>query len=293
MLKEAVLKAGHKPQVIRHDRCQFVYDRKTPRVLYNSKKFPNVDVIIPRLSALKNVEIKASIIKQIQLMGIPVINEFLPSVRAKNKLRTLQILSHKGIGIPKTVVVRKLEYLDDALKRIGKMPVILKTPVGSLGVGVAIVESKRSLVSALDIFWKGFDDDTILIQEYIRESEGKDIRVFIVGDKIVASMQRKARRGEFRSNIHRGGTGRKVNLTMYEKKLALSAARALKLDVAGVDLLEKKGGAVVMEVNCNPGFEGIFGTTDINVAEEIVEYAVKKVENIKNSKRALRKKKKK
>lgn len=278
MIKEAILKLGHTVRIIRYDKCQLVYDGRTPRVLYNNKKFPKIDVIIPRLVALADVEAKASIIKQFQLMRIPVVNEFLPSVRAKNKLRTLQILSHKGIAVPKTIVIRRFEYLDGALKRIGRMPVILKTPFGSLGVGVAIIESRRSLVSALDILWKGFNSDTILIQEYIRESEGKDIRVFIVGDKIVAIMQRIAKRGEFRSNIYQGGTGKKISLTMYERKLALAAVRALKLDVAGVDLLEKQGGAVVMEVNCNPGLEGITEATGIDVASEIVKYAIKKVQ---------------
>lgn len=274
MLREAALKLGHEVSIIKFERCQMLYDRRGARVLYNGKKFPKFDVIIPRPGSSGSNLLKVSLVKQLEMMRIPVVNRFLPTVNAKNKLRTLQILAHKGIPIPRTVVVRRLEYIDVALRKIGKMPVILKTSHGSLGVGVAIVESRRSLVSALDIFWEKIQDDVILIQEYIRESEGKDIRVFIVGGKIVAAMKRVARKGEFRSNIHLGGVGQIINLTQYERKLALGAARALKLDVAGVDLLEKNGGAVVMEVNCNPGFEGIVTATGINVAEEMVKYAV-------------------
>ncbi|MBU1992638.1 MAG: RimK family alpha-L-glutamate ligase [Patescibacteria group bacterium] len=283
MLRDEAKKQGYRVSIIRFDRCQMVWDQMGPRVLYQGKKFPDVDIVIPRIGIRMSNLIKISIVKQIQMMGIPVVNSFLPISRAKDKLRTMQILSYNGIPIPKTVVVNKLEYLDTALKKIGTLPVILKTSFGSLGVGVAIVESRRSLISALDVFWSRLGNDIIMMQEYIKESEGKDIRVFVVGGKIIASMERKAKEGEFRSNIHRGGTGAPVKLTNYEKKLALRAVKALKLDVAGVDLLEKKGGAVVMEVNCNPGLESITETTGVNVSSAVIKYAVEKA-RLKKSK---------
>lgn len=275
MLQAAVKELGHTPVVIREDRCQLYYTRNQPKILYNGKKFPKVDVIIPRFNALSNVSLKATIVNQLELLGYPIIQKYTSLVRAKNKLRTLQLLTSKNIPVPKTMIVRRFEYLDTAIKAVGDFPIIIKTPFGSLGKGVAIVETKRSLLSAFDMLLSSNDFNSLMIQEYVKESEGKDVRVFIVDGKIVAKMERDAEGRDFRSNMALGGTGKDVKLTKKERDIARDAAKALKLKIAGVDLLRSNHGPVVMEVNCNPGFEGITETTGIDVAKKIVEYAVK------------------
>jgi len=284
MLKEAVISLGHIPKVIRVDRCQLYYERQKPVILYGGKPFPKVDVIIPRFNALTDVTLKATIVHQLDLLGYPIIQKYTSLVRAKNKLRTLQLLTSKKIPVPKTMVVSRFEYLDTAIEKVGGEPVILKTPFGSLGKGVAIVETKRALHSAFDMLLSSPDFNSLMIQEYVKESEGKDIRVFIVDGKIVAKMERDAEGRDFRSNMALGGSGKVVKLSKQERDIARNAAKALKLKVAGVDLLRSNHGPVVMEVNCNPGLEGITETTGIDVAKKIVEYAVKFAES-KNSSR--------
>lgn len=275
MIKKAVKELGHTPRVIRDDKCQLYYTRRKPKVLYAGKPFPKVDVIIPRFSALENISLRATIVHQLEVLGYPVIQTYTSLVRAKNKLRTLQLLTGKHIPVPRTLVVRRFEYLDTAIKRIGGFPIIIKTPFGSLGKGVAIVESRRALHSAFDMLLTSNDFNSLLIQEYVAESEGKDVRVFIVDGKVVAAMERDAQGNDFRSNIALGGVGTPAKLSKREKTIALAAAEALRLKVAGVDLLRSKNGPVVMEVNCNPGLEGITEATNIDVAKLIVEYSVK------------------
>lgn len=242
------------------------------KVLYNGKPFPKFDAIIPRVTLLSDIDIETSIMKQLELCGYLMVNRFQSVVNAKNKLRTMQILIDNGLPVPKTIVVRRFEFLDDAIEKVGGVPVVLKMPHGSLGVGVAIVESKRSLHSALDIFWKSRDHQYMMIQEYIKESDGKDVRVFVVGGKIVASMERSAKEGEFRSNISIGGSGTPAVLSAVEEDIALRAAKAMRLQVAGVDLLRSGQGPLVMEVNANPGVSGITEVTGIDVPAEIIKY---------------------
>lgn len=284
LLFKAAKKLGHTVKVIRAEKCQIFGGRRSLKVLYNSKPFPKFDAIIPRVTLLSDVEIETSLIKQLQLCGHLLVNRFQPIVNAKNKLRTMQIMIANKLPVPKTIIVRRFEFLDDAIEKVGGVPVVLKLPTGSLGVGVAIVESKRSLHSALDIFWKSRDQHYMMIQEYIKESEGKDVRVFVVGGKIVAAMERAAKEGDFRSNMSTGGSGAPVVLTKEEEEIALKAAEALKLQVAGVDLLRSSQGPLVMEVNANPGIIGITEITGIPVAEEIIRYAAELVaENNGNS----------
>lgn len=274
-LKEAAEKRGHVCKVLRVEKSQLYFAKdKRPRVLYHYKRLSGYDVIITRPSISHDVALETAIVKQFELMGLPVINEYSPINLAKNKLRTLQILTHYNIPVPKTIVVRRFEYLDKAIKKLGDFPIILKTPYGSFGRGVAIVESKRALISALDILWRDPKHNVLLIQEYVSEAEGKDIRVFIVGGKVVASMERTAAIGDFRSNLHRGGNGREIKLTLKEKKMALEATKVLKLHISGVDILRSKRGPMIMEVNCNPGLEGITEVTGVDVAGAIIKYAV-------------------
>ncbi len=273
MMREAIKKRGHTPVIYRVEKCQMYFHGRKSEILYNNKKIKKCDVLIPLVSVIENLDLEISIVKQFQMMNIPVVNEYMPISRAKNKLRTLQILTKNNIPVPKTIVVRKLEYIDDAIKRISGYPVILKTPFGSWGLGVVLVESRRSLYSALDILWKNTGSSILLIQEYIGEAEGSDYRAFVVGDKVVASMKRTAKTGDFRSNLNLGGEGRKVELTEEEEKLAVRATQALGLKIAGVDILRSAKGPLIMEVNANPGMR-IATVTGVDVAKEIVKYAI-------------------
>jgi ribosomal protein S6--L-glutamate ligase len=273
-LREEIKEMGHKPVIYKVPKCQMYFHGRKSEILYNNKKIKGCDVLIPRVAVTSRLDLEVSLVKQFQLMDIPVINKYLPIQRAKNKLRTLQILTRKSLSVPKTIVVRKFKYIDDAIKMVGGFPVILKSPYGSYGAGVVIVESRRSLYSALDVIWMSMKTNIILIQEYVAEAYGSDYRAFVVGNKVVAAMKRTAKKGEFRSNLHLGGEASKVKLTAEERKISVNATKALGLEVAGVDILRSNNGPVVMEVNANPGFYGLSQFTGINVAKSIVQFAV-------------------
>lgn len=269
-LKNVAKETGHTARIFRSGRCQLVYDGTARRLLYDGKPFPRYDVIITRPSVLRDVDLNISIIKQMEMMGIPVFNRYNPIIKAKNKLKSMQLMDHYNIPIPKTIIIRSSKFLDLAVEAVGGVPVILKTPFGSYGVGVTIVESKRGLKSVLD--WE--NTNMYMIQEFVKYSRGKDIRIFIIGGKVVGSMMRSARRGEFRSNIELGGKGSPVEITEEEKEISLRAVQALDLEYAGVDILRSKSGPVVLEVNSNPGFKALEVSTGVDIAGAIVEYAV-------------------
>lgn len=267
---KAARELGYTAKVYRAADCELYYNGSGPEVLYKGKKFPKVDVMIPRVSALTNVDLRASVVKQFELLGVPVLNSYDSILKAKNKLKTLQILSHYGIPLPRTIVIGKNDNLREAIKKVGGAPVIIKSPFGSLGSGVMIVESFRAAQSAADFFGTRI----VLIQEFVKESKGKDTRVFVVGGKVVAAMQRTAKKGEFRSNAALGGKGRPVDVPAEYAELAIKSAELLGLDMAGVDILDTKNGPVILEVNSNPGFEELEAATGIDVAKAIVERAV-------------------
>lgn len=280
-IKNAALGMGHTARIYRNANFQFSFDPSLPDLFYKNKRFNPPDVMIIRASVLDNVDSEVSTVKQLQLMGVPVVNHYLPIVRAKNKVRTMQILKHEGIPIPRTMVIHNLEYIDEAVDKLGSFPLILKTPHGSLGKGVSIIESKRSLRSMVDLLIASVKDHLIIIQEYVKEAKGKDIRVFVVGGKIVAAMERQAKKGEFRANFHQGGSVALVDLSVEEQALALKAAKAIGLHVAGVDVIRTAEGPKILEVNSNPGLEGITQATGINVAYHIVKFAEKLVKQKK------------
>lgn len=272
-LKAEAIALGHTARIFRADRCQLVYEQGKPFVLHDLKVFPACDVLIPRASVTTNVELRCAIVKQLQLMGFRVLNDYLAISRAKNKLRTMQILAHHHVPTPRTMVIRNLTYIDEAIKYVGGLPVIIKTPFGSYGSGVVIAESKRAVYSALDLAMKSTASDIIMIQEYISESKGSDVRVFVVGGKVVGAMMRTAKRGEFRSNMELGGSGAPFVPDATITDVALRATEVLKLHVAGVDIIRTKDGPAVLEVNANPGFKGLEQTTGLNIAGEIIRYA--------------------
>lgn len=269
-LKNTAIAAGHTARIFRSGKFQLVYDGTARRLMYDGKLFPKYNVIITRPTVLRDVDLNVSIVKQMEMMGIPVFNRFDSIIKAKNKLKSLQIFDHYNIPIPKTVVIRSPNYIDFAVEGCGGMPVIVKSPFGSYGAGVTIVESKRALKSMLD--WE--DSNIYMIQEFVKYSRGRDIRVFVVGGKVVGTMMRSARRGEFRSNIELGGKGTPIEITDEEKEISLKAVQALDLEYGGVDILRSKEGPVVLEVNSNPGFKALESSTGVDIAGAIVEFAV-------------------
>lgn len=281
MLKRTAKVMGHSARIFRNAHFQLNLDRLASPVLYKGGLFQPPDVMIIRANLSRDIDLETSTVKHFQLLGIPVVNKYLPIVRAKNKVRTLQILSHEKIPVPKTAVIHNLTYIDSALAHIGSFPVIIKTPRGTQGIGVSIIESSRSLRSMLDFVAGKAQDNQIIIQEYVKEAKGKDIRVFIVGGKIIAAMERKARRGEFRSNFHRGGSVSLADLTEEEKNISLKSVRAIGLDIAGVDIIRTGEGPKILEVNACPGLEGITKATGIDVAGQIIRFAEKMVKQQK------------
>jgi len=273
-LRVEIKKAGHAPVVYKVPKCQMYFHGRKAEILYNNKKIKGCDVLIPRVAVTNKVDLEVSLVKQFQMMDIPVINDYLSISRAKNKLRTLQILCNKNLPVPRTIVVRKFEFIDEAIKQVGGYPVVLKAPFGSYGAGVVIVESRRSLYSALDVIWMSMQTNIILIQEYVAEAYGSDYRIFVVGDKVIAAMKRTAKTGDFRSNLHLGGEASIVDLTDEEKRIAIKSTQAMGLQMAGVDILRSNNGPVIMEVNGNPGFYGLASITGINVAKHVVDYAI-------------------
>lgn len=246
------------------------------------------DAILVRPGFTADPSVNASIIKQFQLAGFFVINTYIGVFRAKNKIRTLQMLNHFGIPVPKTHVLSDASLLEVAAKEF-TFPVIIKSIYGTHGTGVFIAESMRSLAPIVDYLTKK-ERGMVKLQEYIEEAQGKDIRVFVAGKRILASMERSAKAGEFRANFHKGGTVGTVELSKAEKELAIKATLILGLDVAGVDILRTKTGPKIIEVNCNPGLEGISKATGINVAAKLVDYLERRITRHGNKKTELKKK---
>ena len=277
LLSEAAKKYGHELEVISAQDCQLKFDKK-PEVLIKNKKPKDINVLLVRANFLSgSLDFHSGLIKQFELMKIPIINKHLPVLRAKNKQRSLQTLSRYGIPIPKTYILRSPEYVDEAVKDIGSYPVIIKTLAGSHGQGVSIVESARGLKSLVGMMVNNREAAPLIIQEYIKESKGKDVRVFILGKRIIGAMERIAtKRGEFRSNFHLGGRVRVAEMSRKEKDVAFAAVKAFGLNMAGVDILRTKTGPKVLEVNANPGLEGITLATGRDIAGEIIKFTVKK-----------------
>jgi ribosomal protein S6--L-glutamate ligase len=278
MFLQASAKAkGHTLEFISSNECKMRFSAK-PEILVNNKKIKINALIVRPSFSWKNADIHANLIKQFELSGVPTLNSYNSIMMTKNKIRTLQILSKYNIPMPKTYVIRSAEFIPEIMKDIGSYPVILKAATGAKGIGVSIVESQRGLRSMVEMLMS--DDEEahpLVVQEYIKEARGTDVRVFIVGDKIIAAMDRIAtKKGEFRSNFSLGGKVKVASLSPEEKKVSLKAAKACGLDFAGVDLIRSKRGPKVLEVNSNPGLQGITEATGIDVAGYIIDLAVKR-----------------
>lgn len=271
-LKEAGEAQGHEMKVINYLRCYMNITSNKPSVIYQGEPLENFDAIIPRIGASRTFY-GTAVVRQFEVMGVFSANESQAISRSRDKLRCLQILARAGVGLPVTGFAHDTQDIDGLIKTVGGAPVVIKLLEGTQGIGVVLAETHQAAKSVIEAF-RGLDAN-ILVQEFIKEAGGADLRCFVVGDKVVASMRRQGAPGEFRSNLHRGGKAEKIKLSPEERSTAVRSAKAMGLKVAGVDLLRSNHGPVVMEVNSSPGLEGIEKATEIDVAGKIIEFLEK------------------
>jgi ribosomal protein S6--L-glutamate ligase len=244
----------------------------SPSIHHKGERVEAVDAVIPRIGASITF-FGCAVVRQFEMMGVYSLNESIAITRSRDKLRSLQLLSRKGIGLPVTGFASSTKFTGDLIDVVGGAPLVVKLLEGTQGIGVVLAETRHAAESVIQAF-QGLNAN-ILVQEYIQESKGSDIRCLVVGGKVVAAMRRTAGKGEFRSNIHRGGSAEPIKITPEERSTAVRAARIMGLNVCGVDLLRSNHGPVVMEVNSSPGLEGIEKATGIDIADKIIEFIEK------------------
>ncbi len=268
-LVEAAIARGHTMDVI--DTLQVYMNIAThhPQIKYKGQALEGYDAVIPRIGASITMY-GLAVLRQLEMMGVWPLNESVAIGKSRDKLRSMQILARKGIGLPITAFAHSTKYTDDMIEMVGGAPIVIKLLEGTQGLGVVLGETHSAARSVIEAFRKV--DVNILLQEYIKESEGMDIRCLVVGGKVVASMKRKGPPGDFRSNLHRGGTAMKEKITPEERAIAVRSAALMGLNVCGVDILRTHHGPVVMEVNSSPGLEGIEKATNVDVATKIIHY---------------------
>ncbi|CAV27192.1 MULTISPECIES: 30S ribosomal protein S6--L-glutamate ligase [Vibrio] len=271
-LKAAGEARGHQVDVIDTLHCDIDIASNNPKIRYMGEELPQYDAVIPRIGASITFY-GTAVVRQFEMMGTFCINESVAISRSRDKLRSLQLLSRKGIGLPKTGFASRPDKIQDLIKNVGGAPLVIKLLEGTQGIGVVLAETNKAAESVIEAFM-GLKAN-ILVQEFIEEANGADIRCFVVGNKVIAAMKRQAGEGEFRSNLHRGGTAQLVKLTKEERATAINAAKIMGLNLCGVDILQSKNGPVVMEVNSSPGLEGIEKSTGKDVADMIFEFIEK------------------
>ena len=268
-LIEAAQARGHEIRVIDALRCYMNIASHRPRIHYRGEELPLYDAVIPRIGASVTFY-GTSVLRQFEMMGVYPLNESVAVTRSRDKLRSMQLLSRKGIGMPVTGFANKPDDIKDLIKMVGGAPLVIKLLEGTQGIGVVLAETQKAAESVIEAFM-GVNVN-ILVQEYIREAGGADIRCLVVGGKVVAAMKRQAIAGEFRSNLHRGGSATLIKITPEERSTAVRAAKSMGLNLAGVDLLRSNHGSVVMEVNSSPGLKGIEESTGKDVAGMIIKF---------------------
>ncbi|MFY0686371.1 MAG: 30S ribosomal protein S6--L-glutamate ligase [Cyclobacteriaceae bacterium] len=273
-LVEAIQARGHEAAIIDHLKCDIVMQDNGPHIFYHGKELSNVDAIIPRIGASVTFY-GTAVVRQFEMMKVFSAVSSLAINRSRDKLRSLQILSSSGLGMPRTAFTNYSREEDKVGRLIGNAPVVIKLLEGTQGLGVVLAESNKAAKSVIEAF-EGLKARVIL-QEFIEESGGADIRAFVVNGEVVGAMKRQGKEGEFRSNLHRGGSSQLIKLKRAEKSAALKAAEAMGLKVAGVDMLQSKRGPLILEVNSSPGLEGIEKATGVDIAGKIIEYVEKGV----------------
>jgi len=268
----ALRDGGHEVRVVDTTKCYMDIVSHRPSVYYRGDKLENVDAVIPRIGATITYY-GAAVLRQFEVMGAYPLNESVAITRSRDKLRSLQILARSGVGLPMTGFAHSVDDTQALIKLVGGAPLVVKLLEGTQGKGVVLAETHQAAESLIDAFRELHAN--FLVQEFIKEARGADIRCLVIGDRVVASMRRQAKEGEFRSNLHRGGTAGLVKLTPEERSTAVRAARRIGLNVAGVDMLRANHGPVIMEVNSSPGLEGIESATGKDVAAQIVAFIEK------------------
>ena len=273
-LFETAKQRGHDVSVINPLRCYMNITSHHPAIHYRGEKLEGFDAIIPRIGASITFY-GTAVVRQFEMMGVYSLNESVAISRSRDKLRSLQLLARKGIGMPVTGFAHSTKFTDDLINMVGGPPLVVKMLEGTQGVGVVLAETQKASQSVIQALRSL--KANILVQEFIKESSGRDIRCWVIGSKVVAAMLRQGPEGEFRSNLHRGGKATKVRITPEERSTAVRASKIMGLRVAGVDLLRSNHGPVVMEVNSSPGLEGIEKTTGANIAGMVIDYLEKNV----------------
>ncbi len=276
-LKESAEIHGHKVDVINTLRCYMNVSSNNPSIHYNGKELPHYDAIIPRIGASISFY-GAAVVRQFEAVGTFCVNSSMAITRSREKLRALQLLSRKGVGLPITGFAHSLNDIAYLISIVGGAPLIVKLLEGTQGIGVVLAETTKAAESIIEAFL-GLKTN-IMVQEYIKEAKGADIRCLIVDGQVVASMERQAVAGEFRSNLHRGGNARPIEISTKEKKTALQAAEIMGLKFAGVDMLRSERGPLIMEVNSSPGLKGIEQATGADIADRVISYIEKKAKPI-------------
>lgn len=274
-LVEAAKARGHEVRVVDTLRCYMNVAANQPSIHYRGGNLDNFEAVIPRIGASITFY-GCAVLRQFEMMGVYTLNDSVAITRARDKLRSLQLLSRKGIGLPVTGFAHSPDDIDDLITMVGRSPLVVKLLEGTQGIGVVLTETRQATASVIEAFM-GLRAN-IMVQEFIKEAGGTDIRCLVIGGKVVASMKRQARDGDFRSNLHRGGTASAVKITAEERRMAIRAAKAIGLAVAGVDILRSERGPLVMEVNSSPGLEGIETVTGKDVAGMMIEYVERHVD---------------
>ncbi|HLW39870.1 MAG TPA: 30S ribosomal protein S6--L-glutamate ligase [Brumimicrobium sp.] len=274
-LVESCLKNGHQVEVIDHLKCNIVIEAEAPRLHYADHYLDDFDAIIPRIGASVTFY-GTAVVRQFEMMGVFSAVQSRGLSDSRDKLRSLQLLTTSGIGLPKTVFTNYSKNVEEVIESVGGAPIVIKLLEGTQGLGVILAETKKAATSVLEAF-NGLKA-RVIIQEFIRESRGADIRAFVVDGEVVGAMKRQGKEGEFRSNLHRGGSSQIIELTPEEEKTAILSARALNLGIAGVDMVQSARGPLVLEVNSSPGLEGIERATRIDIADKVIKYIERSVQ---------------
>ena len=271
-IKKAGEQRGHETKVIDYLRCYMNITSHRPSIVYQGKPLEDFDAVIPRIGASKTFY-GTAVVRQFEMIGVFTANRSQAISRSRDKLRCLQLLARKGIGLPVTGFAHSTKDIEGLINIIGGAPLVVKLLEGTQGIGVVLTETTQAAKSVIEAF-RGLNAN-ILVQEYIKEADGMDIRCIVVGDKVVAAMRRQGAPGEFRSNLHRGGKAEKIRLTPEERSTAVRAAKTIGLNIAGVDILRSNHGPVVIEINSSPGLEGIEAATGVDVAGKIIGFLEK------------------
>jgi ribosomal protein S6--L-glutamate ligase len=280
-LIEAIENKGHEPIVLDHLKCDIVIEQDRPAIFYNGTNIKGIDAVIPRIGASVTFY-GAAVVRQFEMMNVPTAVESQALVRSRDKLRSLQILARSNVGMPKTVFTNYSKEVKKIIDSVGGAPLIVKLLEGTQGYGVVLAPTRKAAESIIEAFHSM--KARVIVQEFIEEAKGADIRAFVIGNKVVGSMKRQGKEGEFRSNLHQGGTGELVKLTKKEREVALTAAKSMGLSIAGVDMLQSERGPLVLEVNSSPGLEGIEKATNKDIASEIINYVIKLAGDRQNKK---------